>query len=162
MRPLIEKILVYIDGSEQSITALQYALCLARTGGASLYVLYVINTRALDELVKASIFLPAEQEEYARDIEADARRYLSLAAEMARGKGILLEAVCRKGSVHQEITAMIRERGIDLLVIGELSRIRSRRDELYDDTERAMRMAGCSVLIVKDDDRVNDLFEEMI
>ena len=121
-----------------------------------------LHTRALDELVKASIFLQTEQEEYSRDIEADAQRYLNLAAEMARGKGIPLETACRKGSVHQEITAMIQELGIDLLVIGELSRIRSRRDELYDDTERAMRRADCSVLIVKNDDRVNDLFEEMI
>lgn len=161
MRPVIEKILVYIDGSEQSITALQYALCLARTCGASLFALYVINTRALDELVKAHIFLTTEQEEYARDIEADARRYLNLAAGMARSKGISLETACRKGSVHQEITSMIREQRIDLLVIGELSRIRSRRDELYDETERAMRLVGCSVLIVKDDVRVGELFDEM-
>ncbi|MBN1759095.1 MAG: universal stress protein [Chitinispirillaceae bacterium] len=159
MPRLLEKILVYIDGSEQSITAAQYAICLSQSTGAPLIALYVINTRALDDLVKASIFLMEEQEEYSQDIEADAIRYLNLVSDLARRKGIAIETVSRKGSIHQEILAAIRENGIDLLVIGELSRIRSRRDELYNDTERAMRQVNCSVLIVKDEDRVNDLFE---
>ncbi|MBN1309506.1 MAG: universal stress protein [Chitinispirillaceae bacterium] len=162
MRPIIERIMVYVDGSEQSVTAVEYALCLARATGASLSALYVINTRALDELVKASIFLRSEQEEYSRDIEADAQRYCNLVKDMARGKGVPVDTLCAKGSVHQEITAMIKERSIDLLVIGELSRMHSRRDELYDDTERAMRLSSCSVLIVKDGDRVSGLFDEMV
>ena len=53
------------------------------------------------------------------------------------------------------------EEEIDLLVIGELSRIRSRRDEFYDESERAMRTAGCSVLIVKDEDRVWEMYESL-
>ena len=162
MPRLTDKMLVYVDGSEQSITAAQYALCLAKENGAALAVLYVINTRALEDLVKASIFLMEEQEEYSHDIEADAQRYLKLVSEMAARKGVTVETISRKGSIHQEITATVRENGIDLLIIGELSRIRSRRDELYNDTERAMRQVNCSVLIVKDDDRVNDLFEAMI
>jgi nucleotide-binding universal stress UspA family protein len=159
MPRLLEKILVYVDGSEQSITAVQYALCLSQETGATLSALYVINTRALDDLVKASIFLMEEQQEYTKDIEADADRYLKLVSDMALRKGVTVETLSRKGSIHQEILAAVREKGIDLLVIGELSRIRSRRDELYNDTERAMRQVNCSVLIVKDEDRVNDLFE---
>lgn len=159
MQRIIDKIMVYVDGSEQSITAAQYALCLSESTGARVFALYVINTRALDDLVKASIFLREEQEEYAHDIEADAGRYLDLVKEMAHRKGVAIETLRRKGSIHQEIIAAIRENEIDLLLIGELSRVRSRRDELYNDTERAMRLCGCSVLIVKDEDRVNDIFE---
>ncbi len=55
----------------------------------------------------------------------------------------------------------IREHGIDLLVIGELSHVRSRRDEFYNEAERAMRNVPCSVLIVKDEDRVWELFESL-
>jgi nucleotide-binding universal stress UspA family protein len=162
MQQIIEKILVYIDGSEQSITAAQYALSLAGSTGASLTALYVVNTRALDDLVKASIFLATEQEEYAHDIEADAGRYLNLVKEMAVKKGITVATECRKGSIHQEIIAAAKEHDIDLLVIGELSRVRSRRDEFYNDSERAMRLSNCSVLIVKDEERVNDFFEDMV
>jgi nucleotide-binding universal stress UspA family protein len=63
--------------------------------------------------------------------------------------------------VHKEIVNAIKEDDIDLLVIGELSRIRSRRDEFYDEAERAMRAAPCSVLIVKDEDKVWEMFESL-
>jgi len=162
MQPLIDRILVYIDGSEESITAAQYALCLSRSTGASLKALYVINTRAMDDLVKANIFLLEEQEEYTQDIEADSARYMNLITKMAGEKGITVETITRKGSVHQEILSVIREEEINLLVIGELSKVRSRRDELYNETERAMRLAKCSVLIAKDEDRINDLFDELV
>jgi len=66
-----------------------------------------------------------------------------------------------RGSVHKEIIDAVKEDKVDLLVIGELSRIRSRRDEFYDETERAMRVTPCSVLIVKDEDRVYEMYESL-
>ena len=60
----IKKIMVYVDGSEQSVTAAQYAICLASAAGAELIACYVINTRAVDDLLRARIFLKAEQVEY--------------------------------------------------------------------------------------------------
>jgi len=157
----IRKIMVYIDGTEGSITAAQYALCLARSTGASLKAFYVINTKALRDLVKARIFLEAEQSEYERDLEADAERYLNHVRDLAQRKGIPISTGSAMGNVHQEIVNKVKEEEIDLLVIGELSHIRSRRDEFYDETERAMRAVPCSVLIVKDEDRVWELFEAL-
>ncbi len=154
----IRRILVYIDGTEQAVTAAQYAVLLAGSTGAELSALYVVNTRALDELVRTRIFLQAEQQEYEHDLEADAERYLNHVRELAHRKGVALEAISARGSVHQEIKRIVVEKRIDLLVIGELSHIRSRRDEFYNEAERAMRNVPCSVLIVRDEDRVWDLF----
>jgi nucleotide-binding universal stress UspA family protein len=158
---LIRKILVYIDGTEQSITASQYAMCLSKSTGAQLTAFYVINTKALDELLKARIFLKEEQVEYERDLEEDAQRYLNHVQELARSKGISVETRSVMGNPNQEIVKIVRDEAFDLLVIGELSRIRSRRDEFFDETERAMRAVSCSVLIVKDEDRVWELFEAL-
>jgi nucleotide-binding universal stress UspA family protein len=157
----IRKILVYIDGTEQSIAAAQYALCLSRASGAQLTFFYVINTKALDELLKVRIFLKEEQIEYEHDLEEDAQRYLNHVKELARSKGISVETRSTMGNPNQEIVKLVRDEGFDLLVIGELSRIRSRRDEFFDETERAMRAVPCSVLIVKDEDRVWELFESL-
>ena len=157
----IEKMMVYIDGTEQSITAAQYALCLARLTGAQLIALYVIDTKALEDLVKARIFLREEQVDYERDLREDSERYLNHVREMAGQKGVQVETKSVTGMVHREIVREVKEEGIDLLVIGELSRIKSRRDEFYDETERAMRSVPCSVLIVKNEDRVWELFESL-
>jgi len=155
----IRKIMVYIDGSEQSITAAQYAVVLAKALGAELYALYVVDTRALSELVRSRIFLDAEQEEYRRDLEGDATRYLNHVRELARRKGVPVVAEKATGAINVEIKNRIGEQGIDLLVIGELSQIRSRRDELYNETERAMRNAPCPVLIAKGEETIWDLYE---
>ena len=159
MKGPIRKVLVYIDGTEESITAAQYAILLCKATGASLTAAYVINTRALSDLVKTRIFLQAEQEEYQQDIEADADRYLNHIRELAHQKGVAIETTKGTGAPNQEIRKQVEELDADLLVIGELSQIRSRRDEFYNETERAMRRVSCSVLIVKDEERVWDLFE---
>jgi len=157
----IKKILVYIDGTESSITAAQYAVCLASFFRAELIALYVVNTRAIEDLLKARIFLEDEQIEYEHDIEADAERYLNHVDDLAVKKGITVVKRSAKGSIHSEIINTIKE-GVDLLVIGELPRIRSRRDEFYDETERAMRMAPCSVIIVKDEDKVWEMYNSLV
>ena len=157
----IKKIMVYVDGTEQSVTAAQYAICLASFSGAELIAYYVINTRAVEDLLKARIFLKDEQVEYEHDMEADAERYLNYINELAIKKGVSVIKKRSRGSVHREIVDSIEADDVDLLVIGELSRIRSRRDEFFDETERAMRSVSCSVLIVKDEDRVWEIYESL-
>ncbi|MCP4261031.1 MAG: universal stress protein [Planctomycetes bacterium] len=158
----IKKIMVNVDGTEESVTAAQYAICLASSSGAELIAHYVINTRAVEDLLKARIFLKDEQVEYEHDMEADAERYLNYINELAIKKGVSVIKKRSRGSVHREIVNSIEENEVDLLVIGELSRIRSRRDEFFDESERAMRAASCSVLIVKDEDRVFEMYESLV
>lgn len=158
----IKKIMVYIDGTEQSITAAQYAICLASFSGAELIAHYVINTRAMEDLLKARIFLQDEQLEYEHDMKADAERYLNYVNELAIAKGITIIKKLSSGSVNKQIVNAIKDEHIDLLIVGELSHIRSRRDEFYDETERVVRLAPCSVLIIKDSDRVWELYETLV
>ena len=156
------KILVYIDGTEQSITAAQYAICLASFFDAELIALYVVNIRAMEDLLKARIFLKDEEMEYERDMESDAERYLNHVNELAVQKGVSIVRKSLRGSVHKEIVDVVKQEGVDLLVIGELARIRSRRDEFYDEAERAMRIVPCAVLIVKDEDKVWEMYQSLI
>ena len=158
----IRKILVYIDGSEGSITAAQYAICLSRYYRAQLAALYVVNTRALGDLLKARIFVKAEQEEYLRDLEQDSQRYLNHVRSLARKKGLVVQTASASGTVHQEIKNCVLANKIDLLVMGELSSVRSRRDELYDEADRALRTVPCSVLVVKDEERVAALYDALV
>ena len=61
-----KNILVYVDGTESSISAAMAAIVLAKRLGASLTAIYVVNTKALQELVNARIFLEFEKVEYSR------------------------------------------------------------------------------------------------
>ncbi len=157
----IRRILVYVDGTEQSIAAVQYGICLCRSTGAQMNAIYVVNTRALSDLVRARIFLKEEEHEYLSDLEADADRYLNHVRDLARQKGLPIETIKASGTVHQQIKKEIADRDIDLLLLGELSHIRSRRDEFYNEAERALRSVPCSVMVVKDEDRVWELYESL-
>ena len=87
----INNILVYIDGTEASISAAMYAIALSKSTGASLTALYVINTKALNDLVKARIFLAEEEIEYHQDLEKDAERYLNHVKKLAEQKDITIK-----------------------------------------------------------------------
>lgn len=157
----IKKILVYIDGSEASISAAMYAVAMVKTSGASLTALYVVNTRALNDLVKARIFLQTEEDEYHHDLEKDAERYLNHVKRLGIEKNIEIETLSLSGTVHREIKDEIKRGDYDLLVIGGISQIRSRRDEFFNETDRALRSVNCPVLVVKDDDKVWEIFESL-
>jgi nucleotide-binding universal stress UspA family protein len=157
----ISKIMVYIDGSEESITAAQYALILSRATGSAVLAFYVVNTKALGDLVKARIFLEEEQMDYEMELRGDAERYLNHVRELATAKGIPVQTDSVAGSVYQEIVNRVKSDNIDLLIVGEISHIRSRRDEFFDEVDRAIRTVPCSVLIVKDDQRVWELYNEL-
>ncbi len=158
----IKRLMVYIDGTLQSITAAHYAVTLARALDAEMYAIYVINTRALNDLLKSHIFIREEEEEYERDLEEDANRYLRHVTKLAEQKGVAVETIKTSGTVSVEIKKSIREYDIDLLILGELSPIRSRREAMLDESERAMRIAPCSVLIVKDEEKVMDIYDNLI
>jgi nucleotide-binding universal stress UspA family protein len=81
--------------------------------------------------------------------------------ELARRKGVAVTTEKSSGAVNVEIKNKVTEFGIDLLVIGDIPQIRSRRDELYNETERAMRSVPFPVLIAKGEDRIWDLYEAL-
>jgi len=161
MMQAIRRILVYIDGSGESYSAVRLSVVLARSMGAELFALAVVNTRALGELVQAHIFLEAEREEYRRDLEGDVERYVNRVRELGRKKGVAVTAESVSGAVCEEIRNAVARHGADLLVLGEVAEVRSRREELAAETERAARMVPCSVLIAKDEDRIDDLYEAL-
>ena len=61
--------LVYLDGTEGSISALMYSIMLAKSTDTRLHVLYVVNTKALGDLVKSHIFVDQEKSEYLMDLK---------------------------------------------------------------------------------------------
>jgi nucleotide-binding universal stress UspA family protein len=153
--------MVYVDGTEESISAAEYAIALSLRTGAELSAAFIVNTRALLELRKARIFLEAEAADYQRDIENDSRRYLELVKNLGQSKGVVVQTFVRSGNVHEEMKRLVKEEKVDLLCIGDISNIRSRRDEMYDETDRTFRSVPCSVLVVRDPDRVSEIFESI-
>ncbi len=149
-----KQIVVYLDGSESSMTAIMYGIKLAKEHDAKLTAVYVVNTRALSELVKAGIFVSVERDEYQLDLQLDADRYLRHASRLAQQKQVLIETVKLEGTVHVVMKELLKSSKADLLVLGGVTDIRSRREELASETDRMLRTSPCPVLVVRDDDDI--------
>ncbi len=154
-------VLVYLDGSEGSLSAAMYAVLMAKATGARLHALYCVNTKALGDLVKARIFVSQEKAEYLEDLNKDARRHVRHVEKLAGARSLEVETRIVEGSPSAEVNRYVKECGIDLLVIGSVNMIRSRREELVSETDRMLRSVSCPVLVARDDDRIWRLFEEV-
>ena len=157
-----KSILVYLDGSEGSMTAAMYAILLAASSKASLHAVYVVNTKALSDLVRSRIFVDKEKTEFLDDLKKDAGRHIRHAERLAASKDVAITTAAIEGSPHKEIVSYIKNNGIDLLVLGSVNAIRSRRDELTSENDRMLRTSPCPVVVVRDtDDSIWQQFEEV-
>jgi nucleotide-binding universal stress UspA family protein len=91
----------------------------------------------------------------------DGKRYLNYISQMAKAKNVNLTTELVKGVVNKEVIRKVGEWRIDLLIMGELEPILSRTDAYHDETELIFRKAPCSVLVVKDAERAEKLYQSL-
>ncbi|MBN1884176.1 MAG: universal stress protein [Candidatus Krumholzibacteriota bacterium] len=157
----LANILLYIDGSESSITAAQFAIAMGKRYDARLRAIYVVNENLLSELLKAKVFVQMEKMDYERDLEEDGKRYLNYIVKLAERKGATVETVLRKGVVHEEVDHEVDDFGADLLVQGELGEVLSLRDSFYEEGERILRKVKCPVMVVRGKARVERAYDAL-
>lgn len=143
---MYETILFPTDGSDASLRALDHALELAGTYGATLHVLYVVDTSySYGDFDGAAVdptpVFEALREEGERTIET---------VEQRAGAGVDVVGATREDSaVHHAILEYADEIGADLLVMGTHGRRGLDRWILGSVTERVVRGADAPVLTVR-------------
>jgi len=157
----IERIVLYVEASESSLTAARYAVVLAKTYGAEIHAVYVINEKLLEELLRAKVFLEEEEVDLEQDLEADGRRYLDAVSRLAKDKDVSISSEILRGVVHREVIDKATQVDASLIIIGELGESVSRRDSFFDESEMILRLARCPVLSVKGDDFVRSLYDSI-
>ena len=140
------RILTAVDGSAASLRAARVAIEMAAVHHLPLAALYVIDEKAVADMASAS----GESVEQTRtQLEEKGWRYLEHVARMAKNHGVNCERIMREGLPYRQIADVVRDLGVDLIVIGRRGLQSSRRAFLGSVTERAIEYAPCSVLVVK-------------
>ena len=103
--------------------------------------------------------VPGDKHLNLEDLKKDSARHLRHAERLASSKDqdIIVKAI--EGSPHIVIQDYVKANGIDLLAIGPVNAIRSRRDELTSEYDRMLRTVPCQVLVVRDDSGIWEQFE---
>jgi nucleotide-binding universal stress UspA family protein len=149
---LIKNALLVISGTQASVNAARYAIMLCKEMGINLYVLYVIDTATIKELMMSNIFIEEESKEYEKSLEMDGEKYLSMIEEMAKSKKLKITRLLRKGMISTEIISASRENRIDVIILGEWQESKSRRDLISMESRYVLANAEVSVLVVKEED----------
>lgn len=143
----IKKVLVATDFSDFSTAALNYGRELARTHGATLYVLHV----AEDLRWRYSLDItPALYGGVQEDIEAMARgRLAAIVTDQDRRELDAREVVITALSAAESIVDFAKAEAIDVVVMGTHGRTGLAHMLLGSVTERVVRLAPCPVLTVR-------------
>ncbi len=157
----IERIVLYVEATESALTAARYAIVLARTYGAEIHAVYVVNEKLLEDLLRAKVFLEEEEVDLEQDLEADGQRYLDAVSRLAKEKEVAISSEILRGVVHREVVDKATQIGASLIIIGELGESVSRRDSFFDESEMILRLAKCPVLSVKGDEFVRSLYDSI-
>lgn len=140
------KILVAIDGSENSIRALNYAIALAgkMTEPSSLVL---VNAHDDISLRGASQFVGKEAvKDYLDDLS---RGELAEAIALAEKSPLPFETTFARGQVAQAIVKVASERAVDLIVLGSKGRSALRDLLIGSVATRVIAMAEIPVTLIK-------------
>lgn len=137
-----KKILCPVDFDDNSLSALEYALDIARENAATLYLLHVARTPAADMDAPVAIGPHPHWEQVAQD------RLQRIAGQRLDGK-VAHEIVVRGGIPETVILEVAAELDADLIVMATHGRTGLSHLILGSVAETVIREASCPVLTVK-------------
>lgn len=146
---MYKNILVAIDDSETSRSALVEAMHIARTSKAKLYITHVVDEILLNMHGHAKLDM-GNSDSAAASLCAAGRQLLADALQSADGieaEVILLEAFKRR--ISETIADKARELGVDLIIIGRHGQRGLATIILGSVAEQLARISDASVLLVR-------------
>ena len=138
----LKSVLIATDFSTASEKALSYALSIARHYSAKLYLIHVVSSLGLTMAGPEAI--PQATTAALRDATLTERELVSRGAL----SGIRHQVIVRQGDVWTELQAVMRDKSIDLLIVGIRGRTGFKRLVLGSVAEQIFRNASCRVLTV--------------
>jgi nucleotide-binding universal stress UspA family protein len=144
----VKSILLPTDFSECGNYALSYATSMARTFGAAIIFVHVIEP-IVPSVGYSGMTEPLPIADISDQLEDSAERELPKFAECKECAGLQVEEVIVHGEAASEIVRVAKERAVDLIVVSSHGRTGLGRILFGSTAEAIVRHAPCPVLVVK-------------
>lgn len=151
---MIKKVLVAVDGSENSDRALDFALDLAEKYNAGITVLNVSESPAIGvvpfESTEPTVYANSSVNFY-KDFQSFHEEILRNAVNRAMEfkPNVAVSSKLREGNAASEIVAEAKEGGFDIIVVGHKGLGRVKELFLGNISEKVAHLAPCPVVIVR-------------
>jgi nucleotide-binding universal stress UspA family protein len=161
-RPISERMVVAIDGSDHSFSALSKAIVLGKLFNLKIEVVSVydphFHRRAFQALVgvlsdeAGKVFRFKEQEKLHDEIIDDGlgkiyQRHLDKALDVARSEGFEAKTTLMAGKAYPEICDYLKKDPPSLLVVSRFGAHRTDETDIGNTAENLLRLAPCNVLV---------------
>jgi nucleotide-binding universal stress UspA family protein len=141
---MFQKMVVGVDGSDNSFRALDQAVQLAKQFSSELIMVFVVHipvtSYSYDVLGSLSVF---------NRLEEDGKDALAKCAEIASKAEVSSRTVLLSGDPAQGILDTATKEGADLLIVGSRGTGTLERLLIGSVSERVVRFSKCPVLVVK-------------
>ncbi len=152
-QPSFKRILVAVDGSDNSTRAARLAIEIAKKYGAELMVLHVIPTihYALAVTAPSATLPPGVYDDYQAYERATGETLVSSAVDLAKAGGIRVRSDVQEpgGSIVEGITDYALGEHVDLIVIGTRGLSRFKKLVIGSVSSGVVSHAHCPVLVVR-------------
>ena len=159
MEQFFGKILVAVDGSNSCLRAMEMAAAIAKKFHSEVTVVHVISHDFMHPELKAHHQLPSlVLEELDKSYQKTGRKILRGAEEFFKEEKInVTSELVRAEDPAEKILAIIKESNHDLLILGNVSEIQTRRFSLGSVAEKISLYAKIPVLIAKRKTKIRKL-----
>lgn len=140
---MYDRLLVPIDGSPESLEAVDEAAALASAVDAELTGLYVVDTRDYSTIPEAKWISLADE------LEREGERALAEAEKRAEAAGVTMTTVVVRGVPHESILEHAEDIGADVVVMSTHGRTGLDRFLLGSVTEKVIRSTELPVLVIR-------------
>ena len=138
------KILVPVDGSENSFRAFERALELAKDMDAQMTVVLVIET-------PPTVYVESQKllDELLKNYRQESAKVLDRYGDVAEKQGLKVESAVMEGDPASNIVGYAEKGGFDMIVMGSRGLGRFKGMVLGSTSRKVLQNAKCPVLIVK-------------
>lgn len=147
----MKKILVPVDFSKTSQTAIGVAADIARKAGSEIILLHVVEEASggsFNVEGEATYSGDAEERFFTMKLIERARKQLANAVEDPRLENIKVRPELKIGSAFHGMTTILTERKVDLVVMGTAGHSDLEHMIIGSNTEKVVRTALCPVMVV--------------
>lgn len=141
---MASKILVPVDGSENSVRAFERALALAKGTGAQVAIVLVIEA-------PPTVYVGSQKllDQLLQNFRKESAKVLDRYEEVAEKQGLKIESAVMEGDPASHIMAFAEKGGFDMIVMGSRGLGKFKGIVLGSTSRKVLQNAKCPVLIVK-------------
>lgn len=140
---MYSNILVPVDGSEASVSAVEHAIGIAGPNGATVHFLHVVDVGT--EMAAPGTVAP----ELTETLEREATDVLDEAGARAEAAAVASERAVLEGVPHEAIAEYCTDHPIDLVAMGASGRSGLKDHLLGSSTDRVLRSVDVAVLVAR-------------